>query len=119
MITVTKEFEICYGHHLPGYDGPCANYHGHNSTIQVEFGGQESETYPGMVIDFADIKKHVKPIVEALDHKNLNNIFEYPTAECIVAYLVYTIQEKTPFGHKLLRLRLYETPTSYAEWRLE
>jgi 6-pyruvoyltetrahydropterin/6-carboxytetrahydropterin synthase len=120
MITVTKEFQICYGHSLPGYDGLCKNQHGHNSTIQVEFGPShdfDEEIYPTMVIDFADIKKYVGPFIEELDHRNLNDIFEYPTAETIVDYLVTNIQKYVPFGHRLLRLRLYETPTSYAEWR--
>ena len=39
MITVTKQFSFCYGHHLPGYEGKCCEQHGHNSTLEVEVYG--------------------------------------------------------------------------------
>ena len=115
--TATKRFEFCYGHHLPGYDGACCNQHGHNSIVEVEFEPTEFEKYKEMVIDFKKIKKYVGPLVEALDHRNLNDFFEIPTAEALVHYLVEMIQKSVPFGNHLIRLRLYETPDSFIEWR--
>lgn len=32
IVTITKKFDFCYGHCLPGYNGKCVNQHGHNST---------------------------------------------------------------------------------------
>lgn len=72
MLTVTKRFEFCYAHHLPEYEGKCKNVHGHNSIVEVTFEPILHKYYPGMVIDFSEIKKHVQPIIEVLDHKYLN-----------------------------------------------
>ena len=73
MLTVTRRFEFCYGHKLPGYDGKCANLHGHNSVLEIEVSGQEGIPYSGMVTDFGDLKKFVmENIIEALDHHYLN-----------------------------------------------
>ena len=123
MLSVTKKFHICYGHHLPDYPGKCAEFHGHNSVVEVEFADVDTgvTSYPGMVTDFANIKTCIGPIVEALDHRNLNDIFKRPTAENIVLYLVETIQSAFPetYGAMLSRVRLYETEDSYAEWRAD
>lgn len=115
--TATKRFSFCYGHYLPDYDGPCCQRHGHNSEVEVEFEPTDFEAYQEMVIDFKRIKTHVKPLIDALDHKDMNHFFDIPTAEALVHYLVDTIQKHVPFGDKLIRLRLYETPDSYIEWR--
>jgi 6-pyruvoyltetrahydropterin/6-carboxytetrahydropterin synthase len=122
-VTITKKFEFCYGHYLPEYNGKCANAHGHNSTLEIEVDGHNSvNTYQGMVMDFGDLKKIVKErIVDYLDHKNLNDLPEFfdvaPTAENIVSFIVENLsQEDSPLKFCLVRVRVYETPDSYAEW---
>lgn len=133
MMTVCKTFNFCYAHFLPGYDGKCSNVHGHNSKLEVEFregGGYSIHNgidYPGILIDFGNIKKYVQPLIDEIDHKFLNvDILQFdhiagknavnPTAENIVKWFVYHIQ-KMPLMPPLVRCRVYETPTSYAEWR--
>lgn len=44
MITVTRKYSFCYGHRLPGYDGKCANFHGHNAEVEVEIGGEDQNS---------------------------------------------------------------------------
>lgn len=122
MITVTKKFNISYGHFLPDYVGDCKEQHGHNSEIEVEFAGSPCmpAAYPGMVVDFKRIKEIVEPIVNSLDHKNLNTIKPFdtinPTAENIANHLAMRIKE-TILGVGLIRVRASETSDSYAEWR--
>ena len=124
MLSVTKKFDFSYGHFLSNYDGDCSEQHGHNSEVEVEFGNilksAPPPSYPGMIIDFKDIKKIVGPIIDSLDHKNLNDLtaftFMSPTAENITKHLVGTIQ-KTSIGPALIRVRVSETPDSFAEWR--
>ncbi len=127
MLTVTKKFSFCYGHHLPDYDGKCATYHGHNSEVEVEVAEIPDEiweqdgflkTYPSMTIDFTVIKAYVKPIIDELDHKNLNDIFAHPTAETITEHIVNKIKAiNRAFELSLFRVRVTETPTSWAEWK--
>ncbi|MFA7671798.1 MAG: 6-carboxytetrahydropterin synthase QueD [Sphaerochaetaceae bacterium] len=126
MIEVVKEFTFDAAHKLPNHPGKCRQIHGHTYRLQVGFKGPVNfET--GMVVDFADIKKVIrKSIVDKLDHVLLNEISydlfpnHTPTAENMVEWMVQVIQSaSTPDAAKLSFIRLYETPTSYAEWRNE
>jgi 6-pyruvoyltetrahydropterin/6-carboxytetrahydropterin synthase len=44
----------------------CSRLHGHNYYVSVEVGGKLDENY--FVIDFMELKKQLKAIVEPLDH---------------------------------------------------
>ena len=58
-------------HFLAGYNGKCANIHGHRWTVEVVVAG--SELVPdgekrGMIIDFGDFKKAVRSLADSFDH---------------------------------------------------
>ena len=58
-------------HFLAGYEGKCANIHGHRWVIEVEISGadlQESGTQRDMLLDFGDIKKAVRTLADFYDH---------------------------------------------------
>lgn len=58
-------------HFLHGYNGKCANIHGHRWTIEVKIKGdelQKSGEKRGMLIDFGDLKKAVKKLADDFDH---------------------------------------------------
>ena len=131
-ITVVKEFTFDAAHYLPNHPGKCQNTHGHTYRLQVGFKGPvDLET--GMVVDFGELKKTVeKNIVEKVDHTYLNLIndektvipnfpCQLPTAENMVIWIVRELKRTLKIVHddlvKLSLVRLYETPTSYAEWR--
>lgn len=120
MITVTKKFSFCYAHHLPNYKGDCARLHGHNSNVEVEFKStpQMPAAYDGMVVDFKDIKKVVQPIIDMLDHRDINVILSpgTPTAENIAEWIASEISY-TSIGHGLVRVQVSETDDSFATWR--
>jgi len=115
MITVTRKFDFCYGHSLPLHKGKCCNQHGHNAVLEVTLKGGVDER-SGMVLDFGDLKKAVEDqVIDPLDHQYLNEFIENPTAENI---LMWIHSKLVPiFGLQLYKLRLYETPNCYAEWR--
>jgi 6-pyruvoyltetrahydropterin/6-carboxytetrahydropterin synthase len=120
ILSVTKSFEFDYAHSLPDYDGICARTHGHRGVLQVEL--VECDTthalcnYEGMVIDFKDLKKIVEvEVISKLDHYYLNDVIEIPTAENMVRWIVKKLLPY--FKEALVRIRVYETPDSYAEWR--
>ena len=134
MYRVVKELNFCYGHRLLDYQGKCAHPHGHNGLVQVEFGAKDLDKR-GMVIDFVDIKAAVKRFLdEELDHKMLlrrddpltkilqdlgEPVFvmeDNPTAENI-ARLIFNDAKKR--GLPVLSVRLWETSSSYAEYREE
>ncbi len=58
-------------HFLKGYEGKCANIHGHRWTIEVSIKGgdlQDDGTKRGMLIDFGDLKKKVRCLADSFDH---------------------------------------------------
>jgi 6-pyruvoyltetrahydropterin/6-carboxytetrahydropterin synthase len=125
MVSVTKRFDFCYAHQLPEYDGPCVRLHGHNSQVEVEVGkdyeGPQYQGYPGMVVDFKDLKGMLGEVLSQLDHEYLNEVlpreFLPPTAENIASWISSEVMLRLPLGLKLLRVRVSETPSSWAEWR--
>jgi len=68
----------------------------------------------GMVMDFARFADEVdRLVVHRLDHQYLNEILDFaPTAEALAAWTFSTLTES---GLSVTSVRLWETPTSYAE----
>ena len=117
MLSITKKFEFEAAHFLPDYEGPCKNTHGHTYKLEVSLGGELTPEagYFGMIYDFSLLKKTVQEeIISKMDHSLLNNFFKNPTAELMVCWI--RDQLITKFGTSLIRVRLYETSNSYAEW---
>ena len=132
MYSVTKRIEFCYGHRLLEYDGICRHPHGHNAVAEIEVGSEELDSR-NMVCDFGDIKTIVKGwIDQELDHKMLlrfddplvkplqqlgEPIFildSNPTVERIARLIFdYTSQQ----GFPVVRVTVWETPTSFAEYK--
>lgn len=127
-------------HALSNYDGKCKNIHGHTYKLFVTLIGIPCEDCSspknGMVLDFGDLKNIVKiPIVDVFDHalvvpanKGFEDLQKFqetdkyievpfqPTCENLTIYIANIIRSKLPDSVSLYSIRLYETPTSYAEW---
>lgn len=120
MIKVTKIFMFEACHHLPYYEGACHRLHGHSYKLEVTVGGgietDNSKSNYGMVIDFKDLKKIVKEVIDKYDHSNLNDFFDNPTAELMVRHIAVEITSKLPKGVFLVSCKLWETNSSYAEF---
>ncbi|MDM1707322.1 6-carboxytetrahydropterin synthase QueD [Thiopseudomonas alkaliphila] len=133
---IVKHFSFNSAHLLDCHDGKCQNLHGHTYQLEVEVQGPLIKSGPkaGMVLDFADLKQAVKQqIVDHLDHAFIYDI--HSEKESTIAQLLQSWQMKT-FAFKgrttaemlsqfifdqlstklpISRIRLYETPSSYAE----
>lgn len=124
-VLVSKEFTFDAAHHLHDYEGKCKNLHGHTYRVVLGLSGYTDER--GLMIDFGDIKEIWKQKIEIhLDHRYLNETLPpmNTTAENIVVWiyekLVEALVEEQRFnGARVEFIRLYETPTSYAEARRE
>lgn len=55
-------------HFIPGHD-KCGRLHGHSYVLHLVLHGEVGEN--GMVMDFVDLKKALRDIVEELDHRVL------------------------------------------------
>lgn len=89
MYYVRKRIEISAAHRLSlSYESKCTQLHGHNWIITVECRSHELND-DGMVVDFTHIKNKV---LDLLDHKILNDVFDFnPTAENIARWVVETV----------------------------
>lgn len=127
-VLVSKEFTFDAAHHLHCYEGKCKNLHGH--TYRVIFGLSGLVDERGLMMDFGDIKEIWKNEIEIfLDHKYLNETLPpmNTTAENMVVWIYEKMAEslrkderQTQYqGARVEFVRLFETPTSYAEARRE
>ena len=119
QIMVVKEFTFDAAHRLPEHPGPCKNLHGHTYRLQVGVRGPV-DPKTGMVIDFGTLKRIVVDLLSELDHSYLNEVLPniVPTAENIVCWIQDTLTRAVlSLSVSLVLIRLWETPTSYAEWK--
>ncbi|MEF2967003.1 6-carboxytetrahydropterin synthase QueD [Paenibacillus sp. M1] len=127
-VLVSKEFTFDAAHHLHAYDGKCKNLHGH--TYKVVFGISGIPDERGITVDFGTIKQIWKDEIEPyLDHRYLNETLPpmNTTAENMVVWLYEKMEaaiaserlRSSLQGGRMEFVRLYETPTSYAEARRE
>lgn len=132
MVYATRRFEFSAAHRYWRAEwsreqnervfGKCANPygHGHNYTLDVTVTGQV-DPVTGMVMNMTDLKAIVNGVLEAFDHRHLNEDTPYfkeqiPTTENIVRVLWRLIAPRLPAGVQLARLRLAEMNDLWAEY---
>lgn len=126
-------------HAINGYPGACKNIHGHSYELRVTVtAGNFNQGYipsPGFILDFKVLKQIVTAeVIKTFDHKlvlssdylQLNpslttheNLVIWdvePTAENLLIYIMQVVSGKLPENINLVKLKLYETKDSYAEW---
>jgi 6-pyruvoyltetrahydropterin/6-carboxytetrahydropterin synthase len=141
---ITTRLEFDAGHRIPDHKSQCRNLHGHRYALEITLSGdiinQEKTSENGMVMDFSDVKQIARDsVVDVWDHaflvyKNdaevlnfLNSLPNHktvifpsvPTAENMAAeaFRILKNQYKDSYGNhlKLERVRLFETPNSWAD----
>ena len=104
-------------HHLPNVpDGhKCSRLHGHSFRVRVSVDGPVVHD-TGWVMDFADVSSVVRPVINELDHRYLNEIdgVANPTSENVAIWLWQRLQPALP-GLGAIEVR--ETCTSGVVYR--
>ena len=140
MHQVTKQYRTETGHRLMAYDGKCSHLHGHSYLWEVT-AQAHSLTDNGMVVDFKDLKEAMKLVLEPFDHamvlanndpachvidqmpatnaqpQRLIRVPFNPTAENFAKYAGSEISKLLPIGVTVSKVVVWETATSFAEWR--
>ncbi len=140
QIRITKIFHFEMAHALHGYDGKCAQIHGHSYELSVTILGipksEQGNPKLGMVMDFGELKRIVqKEVVSELDHALLlstasqpiptetEDLFDrvqyvgyQPTCENLLIDVAARLKSELPKTVTLHSLKLVETPTSFSEW---
>ena len=134
MYSVTKRIDFCYGHRLMDHDGKCRHPHGYNAVVEIEVRGDTLDSR-NMVRDFSEIKGAVKDWIDTeLDHRMLLRhddplvaalqqlgepvylLDSNPTVERIARLIFDHVAAQ---GFPVVQVRVWETPTSFAEYRTE
>ena len=137
MYYLKTEQSFDSAHFLAGYNGKCANSHGHRWRGVVSIKSTsllEDKQNNGMIIDFTDLKNDLKQITDSLDHTLIietnslstdlyqaliNENFKIvslpfrPTAENLARYIFELLAKK----YNLDCIDVYETPNNCASYR--
>ena len=112
MFKVSIEDKISAAHHLRGYEGKCAEPHGHNWKVIVRVMIEKLNNI-GLAIDFYDLRSITKGVVDKLDHKDLNELeyfsVENPSSENIARFLYKNIKEQLPENVQLAEIEVVES----------
>lgn len=140
MFILKSEIEFDSAHFLSGYEGKCANIHGHRYRLIVKIKGDKLKTSGNdraMVEDFSFIKSALREIHDLFDHKiiieddeigkdlinKLKTVpqeFKYelvqyrPTVEEMSRNIFSIIKGK---GINIYEVELFETPTNSCIYR--
>lgn len=110
-----KKFRFEAAHFLPHHDGKCKRLHGHSWQGEVVIIGnylQQEGAKQGMVMDYSDLSRPVKAMVEGyLDHYLLNETLELenPTSEEVARWIYHRLIPDLP---ELQSVVIEETCTS-------
>ncbi len=135
---ITKRLEFDAGHRLVGHESKCANLHGHRyaAEVSIKLLGDADLDAVGRVVDFSVVKAVFgKWIDDILDHAFIVNeadpLLEVikasgkhvvvgcePTAENLATWMLNVAAQLLDDDRiRVIKLRLWETPTSSATAR--
>ncbi len=126
MFEVSVEETFAAGHALRNYHGKCENVHGHNYRVRVVIEGEELDA-AGLLVDFSELKRIVRGIIERLDHTFLNDVPPFdrlnPSAENMARYFYQQISGDFHGGVRqspirVAEVKIWETDTATATYRL-
>jgi 6-pyruvoyltetrahydropterin/6-carboxytetrahydropterin synthase len=126
MFEVSVEQTFAAGHALRNYHGKCENVHGHNYRVRVLVEGQDLDE-AGLLVDFVEMKRVMRDIIEKLDHQFLNDVPPFdklnPSAENMARYFFEEMTRLLDAGaHKnpvrVSEVKIWETDTATATYRL-
>jgi 6-pyruvoyltetrahydropterin/6-carboxytetrahydropterin synthase len=110
-VRISKDFTFEAAHVLTQVppDHKCARMHGHSYRITIVIGGGV-DADQGWLRDHAEISVLMKPLVETLDHRFLNDIpgLENPTFELLAKWFWDRLKPSLP---ELCEITVHETPT--------
>jgi len=123
MYEVTVEAGFSSGHYLRNYHGKCENPHGHNYRVLVTLTGAELDE-TGLLLDFKLLKTLLRPVVDYLDHKMINDLEPFtelnPSAENLARYFydetARHLHEMTSGRVRVKDCTIFETDTSFARY---
>jgi len=121
MYEIKIKTDFAAAHCLREVGGKCESLHGHNFTVEVAV---ESEALDklGMVIDFRILKTKTQAVLQALDHRYLNELPLFkgknPSSENLASYIFEELARQIDQqGYWVSWVAVWESETSRATYR--
>ena len=111
-------------HRLTMVAHQCENLHGHNWKIEVCIAGKTLGE-GGVLVDFTIIKKHVRDVINRMDHTYLNELPQFtttpPSSEHLAHYIAEEVQMLLPEKERywVSRVHVWESDDSCATFIVE
>jgi 6-pyruvoyltetrahydropterin/6-carboxytetrahydropterin synthase len=124
MFELLVETEFSAAHALRNYSGKCTRVHGHNFRVQMLVRGEQLDPSTGLLVDFGDLKRHLRETCDDLDHHFLNELPPFqdqnPSAENIARYIfqqmVVRLKSVDNNLGKVAQVRVWERDIQYAAY---
>ena len=116
MFEIKSQLYFSAAHHLLNYEGECENQHGHNWLVEAFVKGDKLNN-SNILIDYKVLKKHLKSVLDTLDHKDINELDDFkgisPSSEMLAKYIYSKMKESIP---QISKISVWETSTSCASY---
>lgn len=117
-LTITQDFSS--SHQLRNYGGKCENMHGHNFGVEVVVQGDKLDDKVHYLVDFKELKKRTKAVLDQLDHKHLNEVPPFteinPSSENIAMFIYQELKSAMPENVELAEVSVSEKDSSKATY---
>lgn len=116
IVELVKDFRFEAAHYLPNVppQHKCRRVHGHSFRGEVAVRGPVDAKI-GWLMDFADLKRAVDPLISRLDHYLLNEIdgLDNPTSERLAIWMWENLAPALPQLHRVTIEETCTTRCSY------
>lgn len=116
MYEIKAQMYFSAAHHLLNYEGECENQHGHNWLVEAYVKGTQLDK-SNILIDYKVLKRHLKSVLDLLDHKDINELPDFkgisPSSETLAKYIYEKMKGQIP---QISKISIWETSTSCASY---
>jgi 6-pyruvoyltetrahydropterin/6-carboxytetrahydropterin synthase len=120
MYELMVESKFSAAHQLRGYQGQCEKLHGHNWRVTVAVTAERLDEQ-GLAIDFLQLKKALREILDQLEHTFLNDIFPFtqinPSSENLAKWIYDNMMKKVNDDNiEVASVTVWESDTASASY---
>jgi len=121
MYEIKIKTDFAAAHCLREVGGKCESLHGHNFTVEVAVESAALDEL-GMVIDFRILKTKTQAVLQALDHRYLNELPLFkgknPSSENLASYIFEELARQIDQqDYRVSWVAVWESETSRATYR--
>jgi 6-pyruvoyltetrahydropterin/6-carboxytetrahydropterin synthase len=117
-LTVTDQFSA--SHQLRNLRGACEALHGHNFGVEVEVEGDVLDGRADILIDFHELKRLLREVLDQLEHRHLNDLAFFaernPSSENLALFVYTELHRRLPGNVRLKNASVSETPDCKATY---